>query len=167
MPIRLSYHAITWGADTLGAIKDISDLGFEGIEAFTVVADQYRNNPDLFRRVLGDHGLRLVALYGGGDLLPETRAGDIEENGRIADFVAACGGDRLNLGGGKRRRDASGRECWTADDLKEVGETLTRIGERCLKSGVKAHYHPHINTLGEERENVDAILAACDLTKVF
>src|SRR5439155_2350127 len=59
------------------------------------------------------------------------------------------------------------RECWTRDDLREVGETLTRIGERCLKSGVKAHYHPHINTLGEERANVDAILAACDLKKVF
>jgi len=167
MAIRLAYHAITWGKDTLGAIKDISDLGFKGIECFTFVADQYADKPQLFKRVLDDHGLQLVALYYGGKLLKETRQQDVERALRIAEFIAACGGDRLNIGGGDRKRDEAGNEHWTEDDLKELAETLNLIGEKCLQVGVKAHYHPHINTLGEEKENVDKIFSMVDFTKVF
>jgi inosose dehydratase len=162
MGIRLGYHAITWGADTLGAISDISDLGFRGIECFTQVADQYRRKPALFRRLLKDHGLQLVCLYGGGKMLGETRAHDLDYNRRIAEFVAEVGGDRLNLGGGDRRRDAAGRDHFTEDDLKQLGETLNRIGEACQPFGVLACYHPHIDTLGQEPVNVDRIFALTD-----
>lgn len=162
MGIRLGYHAITWGADTLGAMKDISDLGFRGIECFTQVADQYGDNPALFRRVLGDHGLQLVCLYGGGRMLRETRDADIEYNRRVAEFVAAVGGDRLNLGGGDRRRDADGRDHFTDDDVRDLCDTLNWIGEACRELGVKACYHPHVGTIGEERANIDRILAGTD-----
>jgi inosose dehydratase len=167
MAIRLAYHAITWGRDTLGALKDVSDLGFKGIECFTFVADQYGDNPSLFKRILADHGLRLVALYGGGKMLRETRKQDVERNRAIAEFIAACGGDRLNLGGGDRLRDPQGQEHWTQEHLKQLAETLTAIGQACLEVGVKAHYHPHVGTLGEEKANVDKIFGYADLTKVF
>lgn len=167
MSIRLSYHAITWGPDTLGAMKDISDLGYEGIECFTQVADQYGDNPALFRRILDDHGLELVCLYGGGKMLRETRAADLEYNRRMAEFVAAVGGERLNLGGGDRRRDSEGHDHFTADDLKDLCETMNRIGEACRAVGVKACYHPHIDTLGEERAHVDAIFEGTDPALVF
>ncbi|MBU0637915.1 MAG: sugar phosphate isomerase/epimerase [Planctomycetes bacterium] len=167
MAIRLSYHAITWGPDTLGAIKDIADLGFQGIECFTQVADQYGDNPALFRRVLDDHGLRLVCLYGGGRMLRETRAHDIEYNRRVAEFVAAVGGDRLNLGGGDRRRDAAGRDHFSTDDVAELCETLNAIGAACQELGVKACYHPHIDTIGEERAHVERIFESTDPGVLF
>jgi inosose dehydratase len=167
MGLQLSYHAITWGPDTLGAIKDISDAGFRGIECFTQVADQYADQPALFQKVLADHGLRLVALYGGGGMLKETRAADIEANHRVADFLAAVGADRMMLGGGDRRRDAAGNDHYTDDDLKELAETLNQIGERTLAVGVKACYHPHIDTLGEEAANVDRIFELTDPQRVF
>jgi inosose dehydratase len=162
MAVRLSCHAITWGPDTLGAMKDISDFEFEGIECFTQVSDQYRDNPDLFRRVLDDHGLKLVALYGGGKMLRDTRDADIEYNERVAQFVAAVGGDRMMLGGGDRRRDADGRDHFTEDDLRDMCETMNRIGEVARSFGVRACYHPHIDTIGEEPENVDRIFAMTD-----
>ncbi len=167
MPIQLSYHAITWGPDTLGAIKDISDLGFRGIECFTTVADQYADKPDLFRKILEDHGLRLVCLYGGGKLLRETREGDINYNKRVAEFIAAVGGDRLNIGGGDRRRDSSGCDHFTPDDLKDMCDTLNAIGDACRTLGIKACYHPHIDTIGEEQENVDRIFEFTDPELIF
>ncbi|MBN2445289.1 MAG: TIM barrel protein [Phycisphaerae bacterium] len=167
MALQLSYHAITWGADTLGAIKDISDQGFRGIECFTWVADQYADNPALFKRVLQDHGLQLVALYGGGNMLRESREKDIEYNRRVAEFVAAVGGDRMMLGGGDRRRDKDGNDHFTDDDIKDLGETMNLIGEATLKVGVKACYHPHIGTIGEEKANVDRIFEVTDPQFLF
>jgi len=167
MSIRLGYHAITWGPDTLGAIKDISDLGFRGIECFTQVADQYGDNPALFRRVLDDHGLRLVCLYGGGKMLRATREEDVAYNRRVAEFVASIDGDRLNLGGGDRRRDADGQDHFTDDDIKELCETMNQIGEACRQIGVWACYHPHIGTIGEEKANVDRIFELTDPELVY
>ncbi|MCG3126804.1 MAG: Inosose dehydratase [Phycisphaerae bacterium] len=167
MPIRLSCHAITWGPDSLGAIKDISDLGFRGIECFTQVADQYADKPALFRRVLDDHGIRLTALYGGGKMLRETRAADVEYNRRVAEFVAAVGGDRLVLGGGDRRQDAAGADHFTPEDVSDLCETMNRIGEACLGVGVKACYHPHVGTIGEERANIDRIFGGTDVSLLF
>lgn len=167
MSIRLGYHAITWGPDTLCAMKDISDLGFRGIECFTQVADQYRDKPALFEKLLLAHSLDLVALYGGGRMLRETRAADVEYNRRVAEFVAAAGGDRIMLGGGDRRRDATGQDHFTDDDVMDLCETLNRIGEACLAAGVKACYHPHVDTIGEERENVDRIFEMTEPELVF
>lgn len=167
MAVKLSCHAITWGPDSLGAIKDISDLGFRGIECFTQVADQYADKPDLFRRVLDDHGIRLTALYGGGRMLRETRAADVDYNRRVAEFVAAVGADRLMLGGGDRRRDAAGVDRFNSDDVSDLCETMNRIGEECLRLGVKACYHPHVGTIGEERENIDRIFAGTDASLLF
>ncbi len=167
MGIRLGYHAITWGPDTLGAIKDISDLGYEGIECFTCVADQYADNPKLFRRVLHDHGLKLIALYGGGDMLRETRARDVEYNRRVAGFIAEVGGQRMMLGGGHRRRDAYGQDHFTDDDVKDLCETMNQIGAAALEVGVQACYHPHIGTIGEEKANVDRIFELTDPQLLF
>lgn len=167
MAIRLACHAITWGGDTLGAIKDISDVGFRGIECFTHVADQYADAPERFRAVLDLHDLELVCLYGGGRMLRETREHDVAFNRRIATFVARVGGKLLNLGGGDRRRGADGRDQFTDADVHELCETLNRIGEACRDVGVRACYHPHIDTIGEEKHHIDQIFAQTDPELVY
>ena len=141
--------------------------GGGGIECFTQVADQYGDNPALFKRILDEHGLELVCLYGGGKMLRETREKDVAYNRRVAEFVAAVGGDRLNLGGGDRRRDADGKDHFTDDDVKDLCETMNLIGEVCRPLGVKACYHPHIDTIGEEQTNIERIFELTDPQLLF
>ena len=75
MAIRISCHGITWGRDGFDlAVAEISQLGFSGFEAFAFVVDDFGfERIDEFQRTLRDHGLQLVALYGGGAMHDPSR----------------------------------------------------------------------------------------------
>ena len=89
--ICISCHGITWGRDGFDqAVAEISQLGFEGFEAFAFVVDDFGfDRIDDFGRVLKEHGLRLVALYGGGDMHDGSQHETlVARNVRIARFLA-------------------------------------------------------------------------------
>jgi inosose dehydratase len=159
MPIRIACHGITWGRDFDKTVDEISRLGFEGFEAFAFVVDDFGfAGLDQFKRKLADHGLKLVALYGGGDMHDPTQFEvNVARNVRLARFLQANGADRLVLGPGRRPRGGPSR-----DDLLTMVHCANEIGRRTLELGVQSCIHPHVNTALEKVPEIDLVMDRVD-----
>lgn len=157
--IRLGYAAITWGGKDLDAIKDISEVGFRGIQLRSNIVPEYESKPQALKELLKQHKLELVALSSGGVRIGVgAEADEIAKHTRHAKFVADVGGHYLQVTDSARPKDRKP----TADEFKQLAKVMTEIGKRTLDMGVPLGYHNHMNSLGEAPEEVDAILAAAD-----
>ena len=161
---RLSCHAITWGRDGLEqALTDMSDLGFHGIETFAYVADDFAGRVDAFKAMLQARGMRLVSLYGGGQMDdPNQRQQLVERNLHYARFIQANGAVPLTLGPG--RRPPAGP---TDTDLREMATTMNEIGSQCADLGVLACCHPHWGTTIQNRDEITKIFDLVDPRYVY
>jgi inosose dehydratase len=162
--IRVACHAITWGRDGLETcLDDLQDLAFQGIETFGFVVDDFTGREAAFQDLLREHGLRLVSLYGGGQMDdPAQRATVIEQNIRLARFLAANGAVPLTLGPGRRAPGGP-----TPDDLAAMATTMNEIGRRTQDLGVLACCHPHWGTTIQERDEISRIFDLIDPRYVF
>jgi inosose dehydratase len=162
--IRLSVHAITWGGDGLHqAVEDISSLGFRGIETFDSVVGLYAGREDEFDQMLASHGLRLVSLYGGGNMQdPSQRDAVIERNENLARFLSKRGAIPLTLGPARRSEGGT-----TSEELREMAKTMNEIGKRSQEYGVLACLHPHWGTTIQNRDEIDRIFDLVDSRYVF
>ena len=160
MAIRVSCHGITWGRDGCQqAVAEISQMGFEGFEAFAFVVDDFGfERIDEFKAILQQHGLRLVALYGGGPMHDASMMDElVARNVRLARFLQANGANRLVLGPGGR--PAGGP---TRDDLLNQVHCMNEIGRRTLDYGVLSCVHPHVNTTIEKIAEIDFVMDRVD-----
>lgn len=53
--MKLGYSAITWAGNDLQAIKDISSLGFKGIQLRSTILKEYGSKPMEIRSLLIEH----------------------------------------------------------------------------------------------------------------
>ncbi len=160
MAPRIACHGITWGRDGFDtATREISEMGFEGFEAFAFVVDDFGfDRLDEFRSILEARRLRLVALYGGGEMHDGSRFETlVGQNSRIARFLSLNGADRLVLGPG--RRPAQGP---TREHLLNMVHCANEIGRRSLDLGVQSCIHPHVNTVLETIGEIDFVLDRVD-----
>lgn len=160
MAIRIACHGITWGRDGFDeAVREISQLGFEGFEAFAFVVDDFGfERIDDFRAVLAQRGLKLVALYGGGAMHdPSQFDVVVASNVRIARFLRLNEADRIVLGPG--RRPAGGP---TRDHLLNLVHCANEIGRRTQDLGVLACIHPHVHTVVEKIGEIDLVMDRLD-----
>ena len=160
MSIRIACHGITWGRHGFAtAIQEISALGFTGFEAFAFVVDDFGfERLDAFKQALYERQLKLVALYGGGDLHLADRFDEmVALNVHIARFLEANGADRLVLGPGRRPAGGPSRE-----DLLNFADCANEIGRRIAEYGVLACAHPHVNTVIERKEEIDLLMERTD-----
>ncbi|WP_373356794.1 sugar phosphate isomerase/epimerase family protein [Pseudoroseicyclus sp. CXY001] len=169
---KLAYHANCWGplggqaegvtsitrltyrtfGDMERAMADIAAAGYEGVELFD--GNLLDHDAPAFRRMLSDAGLKLVAVYSGGnfifdDVLPE----ELDRVTKAADRAAELEAVHLVVGGGARRFDGV-REA----DYHKLGSTLDRITSLAEERGLTAQYHPHLSTMIEGPEEVRKIL---------
>lgn len=160
MAIRVACHGITWGRNgLLQAVNDLRALGFQGFEAFAFVADDYGfARLAEFQDLLAQNDLRLVALYGGGNMHDASLHDEIvAHNVRLARFLAANHANRLVLGPG--RRPAGGP---TREQLLNQALCMSEIGRRTSEYGVIACVHPHVNTALEKLDEIDFTLDRVD-----
>jgi inosose dehydratase len=175
MSWKLAYHANCWGAlggnavgvtsitqltyrtfgDMERAVREIGEAGYTGTELFDGNLLDYGDRFEDFAAVLGSAGVRLVAVYSGGnfifdDVLPEELA-RIE---RAAAAAAALGAEHLVVGGGAKR--AAGRK---PDDIKRLGAALEKVVAIARPKGLTAHYHPHLTTIVEGPAEVREVFA--------
>lgn len=160
MSIRVSCHGITWGRDGLQqCVADLRTLGFQGFEAFAFVVDDFGFSrlPE-FQNLLNEYGLKLVALYGGGNMNDATLHEElVARNVRFARFLEANGANRLVLGPGRRPPGGPSRE-----DLLNYVQCMNEIGRRTLDHGVQSCVHPHVGTAIEKLDEIDFIMDRVD-----
>jgi len=157
--ILFGYAAITWGGNDLQAIKDISELGFRGIQLRANILKEYGERPKALRKLLDQHHLEMVALSSASvRIAPGTEAEEIAKHVRHARFVHDVGGHYLQVTDSARAKDRQ----IIASDFKELGRLLTEIGKRAVDLGIQLGYHNHMDSLGEAADEVDRIMEAVD-----
>jgi len=157
--IRFGCAAITWNGNDVQAIKEISELGFPGIQLRSNLMKDYGDRPKALRELLDQYHLEMVALSSGGvSIAPGTEKDEIAKHVRNARFVHDVGGHYLQVTDSARPK---GRKP-EANDFKQLGQTLTEIGKQAIDLGVPVGYHNHMASLGEAPDEVDRIMDAAD-----
>jgi inosose dehydratase len=162
---KKAYHANCWGslggnavgvtsitqltyrtfADMACAIADIGACGYEGVEIFDGNLLDFEGRFSDLRKICADAGVKFLATYSGGNFIFDDILG--EELARIERAAAAAaemGAEHLVVGGGAKRAKGNKR-----DDIKKLGAALEQVVRIAKKSGLQAHYHPHLTTIVE------------------
>ncbi|HXG57135.1 MAG TPA: family 16 glycoside hydrolase [Vicinamibacterales bacterium] len=155
--ISVGYASITWDGQDLAAIRDVSELGFPGIQLRSNILKEYGDKPAALTEILATHKLTMVALSSGALRIDQSFERDeIATHTRNARFVRDVGGLYLQVTDARPKRDL------TPDDYTRLGRLLTELGKRTAGIGVPLGYHNHMHTLGERPEEVDWIMDAAD-----
>jgi inosose dehydratase len=156
-PISFGYAAITWGdAGVKKAIAEISEAGFPGVQLRSNILKEY-TDPAILKAELAAAKLTFACYSGGGPGAdPAKRAEEVEKFMVGAKFAIAAGAKCIQATSPKRTP--------TVDPaaLKAFGETLTAIGKQTAALGVPLGFHNHMDQLGQNPEDMEAILAASD-----
>ena len=157
--IRFGYASITWNGEDEQAIREISEIGFRGIQLRSNILPKYGSNPGALKDLLAQHHLELVALSSGGVSIAEgTEAAEIAKHVSNAKFVHDVGGRYLQVTDSARPKERQP----TNADFKQLGHVLSEIGKRTSDLGVPLGYHNHMGSLGESPREIDHILDAAD-----
>src|SRR6266404_7718431 len=96
--IRFGYAAITWNGNDAQAIKEISELGFPGIQLRSNILKEYGDRPKALRDLLDQNHLEMVALSSGGVVINSSNeTGEIARHVSNARFVHDVGGHYLQV----------------------------------------------------------------------
>lgn len=161
--LKLGYSAITWGGNDVQAIKDVSSLGFRGIQLRSNVLKEFSSKPEALRELLQQHKLELPMFSSGN---ADINTGDDERVIKMhidnAHFVKSLGGSNIQVTNSSRPKSGSPNVI----QLQEYGRLINEIGKRTRDLGVQTNYHNHMHQLGETPREVDTILESCDNNNV-
>jgi inosose dehydratase len=157
--MRFGYAAITWGGNDVQAIKDVSEVGFRGIQLRSPIIKDFGDRPRALRELLKQYHLEMVALSSGDARIDEGQEADqIALHTEHAGFVSKVGGYYLQVIAAPRPKDRKP----TADEYKKQAQLLTQIGKRTSDIGVPLGLHNHMNSLAESPDEVDRIMNEAD-----
>ncbi len=152
---RVACGAIGWLGHFVGTIRQIAELGFEGVELFALT--EYLDEEDILSRALAETGLQLSAAYVGGSYVePDRVERELSYFQDTLAILTRLGGRYIIVGGGKVRRGTE------ADDIKVLVETLGRLGAMAENAGVHLTVHPHAGTLIRTPEEIARVADETD-----
>jgi inosose dehydratase len=173
--MKLAYEANAWGG-VMGTPSAVTDLatgfyvtpgelqptleaiaaaGFEGVELFDGNLLPFERDATEFRSALESSGLSLTGVYSGGHFIyRDAHDDEFARFERSIALAAASGAHHYVMGGGAIR--SSGRR---DDDFRVMAELLDRVADRARAAGLVPSYHPHLGSLVETAEHLDALLA--------
>jgi inosose dehydratase len=155
--ISIGYAAITWGdRGAKTAITEIAAAGYTGIQLRLNILKEFET-PEALKAELAKNKLTFACLSGGGPGAdPAKRQAEVDKFLEGAKFAKAAGA--LSVQATSPRRG----EKVTPEELKSFAETLNAIGKRTAEMGLPLVFHPHMNQIGQNPEEVDAIMKASD-----
>ena len=161
--LKIGYSAITWGGNDVQAMKDISDLGFKGIQLRSNILKEFGKKPLEVKELLKLHSLEFP-MFSSGNANINTGNDEavIQMHVDNAKFVKAVGGKFIQVTNSSRPKDGVPSQA----DLKKYAGLLNEIGKRTMDIGIQTTYHNHMHQLGETPQEVDVILENCDDDKV-
>jgi inosose dehydratase len=145
--------------DPNAAIAAIAAAGFSGIEIFDGNLLALTETKDDFLRRLDDHGIELAGVYSGGHFIyPDAHEDELARFDRSIAVAVEFGARHFVLGGGAIR--STGRR---DGDYAVMAELLDEVAQRARKAGLVPSYHPHLGSLAEAPEQIDALFAASSI----
>ena len=157
--LKVGYSAITWGGNDVQAMKDISALGFKGIQLRSNILKEYGNKPEEVKELLKMYNLDFP-MFSSGNANINTGNDEavIQMHLSNANFVKAVGGKFIQVTNSSRPKQGAPSQA----DLKKYAGLLNEIGKRTMDIGIQTTYHNHMHQLGETPQEVEVILENCD-----
>lgn len=157
--VKFGYSAITWGGNDTAAIRDISSLGFRGIQLRANAYANFGQKVDELKKLLKDAKLELVMFSSGNaDINTGKDTETIAMHLTHAKFVKSLGGKFIQVTNSSRPKN----RLPTEEELITYGKLLTAIGKQTKAVGVETTYHNHMGQLGQTPEEVEIILKNTD-----
>jgi inosose dehydratase len=145
--------------DPAHAITAIAEAGFSGIEIFDGNLLALAESKADFLRQLDANGLALVGVYSGGHFIyPDAHEDELARFDRSIAVAGEFGARHFVLGGGAIR--STGRR---DGDYAVMAELLDEVAERARSAGLIPSYHPHLGSLAEAPDQIDALLSASSI----
>ncbi len=153
--LTIGYSAITWGGNDVQAMKDISALGFKGIQLRSNILKEYSSKPEAVKDLLKLYNLDFP-MFSSGNANINTGNDEavIQMHVDNAKFVKAAGGKFIQVTNSSRPKEGAPSQA----DLKKYAGILNEIGKRTADIGIQTTYHNHMHQLGETPAEVDVIL---------
>jgi inosose dehydratase len=175
--LRLGYTGLTWIAFgdraagsgpvtsplanpqfTEQAARDISSLGFWGVEYFSYQIEALEDKGGI-RELLKPYNLPLISAYCPINLTdPTKRATTIDDITKWGKLVKKYGGSLVVIGPNAVNRDAYN----FSEQKANIVATLNDVGKAANDVGIMAVLHPHTGTCIETRDETSEVLHAVD-----
>jgi len=141
-----------------GIFKDVSGLGYYGLELFTFQIQGMEENGGM-ASLTEKYKLPLISAYGGPNLLdPVQRKDSIAQALDSARLLKKYGGKVLVIGPNGVKRDS-----YTFKDHKDdIVATLNEFGKALSDIGLTGCLHQHTGTCIESRDETYAVMEAVD-----
>ena len=138
--------------------KDVSSLGFYGLELFSFQIEGMEANGGL-APFIEKYNLPMISAYGGPNLLdPTQRQESIAQCLVWAKLLKKCGGKVVVIGPNGVRRDS-----YTFSEHKDgIVTTLNEFGKALTDIGLTGCLHQHTGTCIESRDETYAVMEAVD-----
>jgi len=147
----------------LDALKLCASFGYQGVEPFRGQGP-LPDDPAKLKELLGEAGLRLCTVSGGGDLISDKAPATVESNFIYTRDVLkpmGCQHLKINIGGpGFLERPPAGTPL---DQLKAAARNTNELGKRINQElGMKMGFHPHIWSPIQNEHETTTILELTD-----
>jgi len=123
----------------VGVVRQIGEVGFEGVETNWKNLERYFDRPAVFLRILKDSRLELIGAHiGGSPWTAAARAKVLDDVNRTARFVKAVGGSFVVFSGAYPKARPVPETAWS-----QMAEFMNEVGRICANNGVRCLYHNH------------------------
>jgi len=123
------------------ALKEIADLGYDGIENFNFIANEYLDTPEEFSSLMQKYGLEFVNLY---NYFSTDQKADMKKTESYCKLLNAIGTRQMNI---QAQMWFDGT--FKPTDYQAIAEYCKRseeMGALCRQYGIELLMHPHLNT---------------------
>ena len=157
--ISFGYAAITWGdQNSKVAISEIAAAGYPGIQLRSGSMKDFPS-PEALKAELAKAKLTFACFSGGSPSADATkRQAEVDKFLVGAKFAKAAGA--LTVQATSPRRPGTPEEL--NEQLKSFAATLDVIGKQTAAIGLPLAFHPHMDQLGQNPEDVEIILKNTD-----
>lgn len=162
--MRLGHVTHTWGDQDLEKIlKEITQIGYEGVEVFDYDLEPYYNQSSKFEALLGRYNLELTSVYVEVPFIKEEKIDEeMKKALKAAEFMLSFGTKHMIAGPGPMPEGGLKKEKY-----KLMADSLNKLGKQCLKKGVNICFHPHVGGTVENREQIGLIFELTNPNYVF
>jgi inosose dehydratase len=144
---------VSTGADS-EAISGIAAIGYEYIEIFDGNLMAYEGKEDVFKKLLADNKVSLLAVYAAANFIyDEILDEELFRIKKAAAFAKKFGASQIALGGGATRFDGI-----KEGDYKKLALTLDKVCDIADGLGMTASFHPHKGSLVESPQQLDKVM---------
>lgn len=145
--------------DDEATLEQITKIGFKSIEVLEGNLTNYADDPQVLIDMLAKYGADMMSVCGGANFIYQDALEDEMFHLRaVAEMAAKVGVKYFVICGGAIRGKGI-----QPGDVELLAKGLSKAMEITEEYGLVACFHPHLGSIAEKPEEIDALFAASDI----